>query len=146
MDELGYAEPPIIVTLRYPDKQKGLIIRTKEPTAKQWKKYIMPLLSRQNEPLAFAKIFIKLLDSWNLKYADQTSVPCTMKGLMGQNLRLVEVILKAWINNGIIIVQQDATSTNQDEQSADTEVDPFEGMDLPAIDMAAFESAEVNSE
>lgn len=134
-DGTGYYEETILVTMNFGGKQQGLWVRTREPSADEWKEQIVPLLGRTEEPLLFVNIFISLLDSWNLKRKDGQAVPCTLAGLMSHNIRLVNKILKAWMNNGILIVEAEEEEVATQSEEDVEEIDPFEGRGLVALDM-----------
>lgn len=133
----GYVEPVTIVTMNFGGKRAGLTVLTREPSAETWEQEIVPLLDFADKPMKFVDVFVKQLDSWNLKREDGTAVPATREGLMSMNIRFVNEVLKAWINNGILVLDGDDTQAPQADQPED-EPDPFEGKDIPTVDMDTF--------
>ena len=137
----GYVEETTIITMSFSGRRKGLIIWTQEPSADTWEKDIVPLLEEADKPLKFIDVFVRQLDSWNLKRKDGTSVPANRAGLMSMNIRFVTAVIKAWLNNGILVVEESDGAAPP--PTDDIEEDPFADVNIRAIDMDVFTPEEV---
>jgi hypothetical protein len=140
----GYVEPVTLVTLKFAGKRAGLEIHTREPDADTWEEDIAPLLQDTGKPMKFVDLFIRHLDSWNLKLDNGSSVPCTRKGFMSHNIRFVNDVLTAWINNGILVLPEEESPSEVELE--EPEVDPFEGQSVPTVDMTDFEPPQPKAE
>jgi len=139
----GYVEPTTVITMTFSGRRQGLVVLSREPSADTWENDIVPLLDfANNKPLKFIDIFVRQLESWNLRREDGTAVPATRDGLMSMNIRFVTAVLKAWINNGILVVEDEATAESL--PPADDE-DPFEAFDIRPIDMNELTVEEVSA-
>lgn len=133
---MAYTEPVLIAKLRFAD-MPGLTVTTVEPTARQWKEKIAPLLAADNnDPLQWIDIFIECLDSWDLEYADGRTVPATLSGLMSQNIVFVQKVVKQWMNHGIVF-HREVPAAEESTPEPEIEPDPFEGMSVQALDATA---------
>lgn len=107
---MAYVREKIIIDLHYDDYFPGLNVSTVEPSGNLWEEVIIPRLKEERDkeepdPLQFVDIFVMCLDSWDLKRSDGTSVPCTRKGLMEHDLDFVKIIIRHWLNEGIVVAR-----------------------------------------
>jgi len=128
-----YVRDKMVVTMRFAEFG-GLVVNTVEPSAQQWEDTLAPLLDNSVEnPLSWIDEFIACLDSWDLKYADGTSVPCTRDALMSHDLNFVQQIVRTWMNNGLIVEREGTTS-----EEAQTIIDPDDDDD-PLADLVGHD-------
>lgn len=128
---MGYVEEDVYITLEFSGKRKGLWIRVREPNTEEWEMDILPLLHFKDEPHKFTDIFCKLLHSWNLENEDGSPVPLTRAGFRSKNIRFTGIVLRAWINNAIVVPDD-----NEPSESAPTEtVDPFSDMKIDTVEL-----------
>lgn len=52
-----------------------------------------------DQPLKAAELFMSLVDSWDLKRADGTSVPPTYAALLGYDMAFIRDVVGAWIRD-----------------------------------------------
>lgn len=100
-----YVREKIIVDLHFDEYFPGLNVATVEPSGAVWEEVIIPRMDKEGaiDPLQWIDIFVACLDSWDLKYPDGQSVPCTRKGLMSHDLDFVKIIVKVWLNTALTV-------------------------------------------
>jgi len=129
---MGYVEETVYVELRFDGVRKDLWIKVREPNTDEWEKSILPLLDYAKEdPHRLTDVFCSLLHSWNLENEDQSPVPLTREGFRGKNIRFTGTVLRAWINNAIVIEEPHESAPTEEPE----EVDPFEDINIKTVDL-----------
>lgn len=138
---MAYVRKKIIATLDMSADFPGLHVTVREPTLRQWREQISPLMVSDNdEPMAWMSIFLDVLDSWDLQNEDGTSVPATAAGLDTMDLYFAETVVRQWMRKAIVFnrtaehAEKKTETVHMPDGMVDTD-DPLPALGLSAMDI-----------
>lgn len=137
---MGYVEEPVYITLSFTGKREGLIVEVREPSTDEWETLILPLLAHKDDPHKFTDAFCRMLHTWNLELKDGSPVPLTREGFRSQNIRFTGTVLRAWINNAIVVADDEEA-----HESDSMSLDPFEDTNVHTLELPPLEVMEVGA-
>lgn len=94
------------------------------------------------QPMPAVGLFMDLVDSWDLKYADGLSVPVTLKAFLGHDLEFIHGVLVAWIRD-VLPAPYPGSAGAEPEQAEEEEQSDSDGVDLSPFEQYVLNAVPV---